>query len=112
MAATAGGLPLLLLLVAEGSAAVGGAGAAVSVTPAPCDGSEPSACPYYFHPPADTFYSVSINNQPSFVYQAETPAKCLSGPINCARHWNVQSQSFTLASADFSRCVFPFVSVT
>jgi hypothetical protein len=74
---------------------------AVSVTPAPCSGKDPSRCPYYWNPVQDTYYEVAVGGQPSFVYQAETPAKCKTGPINCARGWNVQSQSFTLASASF-----------
>ena len=91
-----------------------------SVTPPPCSGSDASHCPYYYTEPADSFYQVWINGQQSFVYQAEIPAKCKTGHINCARHCepqqplspprphhqqaprltagNVQSQSFTLAS--------------
>ena len=72
------------------------------VTPAPCSGDNPSACPYYWHPAKDTFYRVFVNGVHSFVYQGENPPKCSGGykaqPGHCASHWNVQSQSYTMAS--------------
>jgi hypothetical protein len=70
-------------------------------TPAPCNGT--GACPYYWHAPAERFYEVFVNDVSSFVYQSEIPSACKdrTGP-NCAFGWNVKSQSFTLASVDFS----------
>ena len=64
-----------------------------SVTPPPCAGSDASHCPYYYTKPADSFYQVWINGQQSFVYQAEIPAKCKTGHINCARHCEPQHPS-------------------
>jgi hypothetical protein len=100
---------LLLLLpptVAADSVSSHHAAGTASVTPAPCDGSDPSACPYYWRKPEDTFYRVFINGQESFVYIGEDPPKCTGGynaqPGHCASHWNVQSQSYTMASAAFS----------
>ena len=76
--------------------------ATVSVTPPPCDGSDPAACPYYWHPANDTFYTLYVNGRESFVYQGEDPPECSGGykaqPGHCAANWNVQSQSYTMAS--------------
>ena len=79
---------LSTLVVAAAAATAGGCvgGAAVRVTPPPCSGADPSACPYYWHTAKDGLYQVFINGQESFVYQAATPPKCQTGHINCARH--------------------------
>ena len=80
--------------------------ATTAVTPAPCDGSTPALCPQYWHSANDTFYEVWVNGLQSFVYQGEDPPECSGGykaqPGHCARLWNVQSQSYTMASADYS----------
>ncbi len=98
-------LILVLSLLSAGQAS-SRAAAPVSVTPAPCDGSDPSACPYYWHDHKDTFYKVFVNGAESFVYQGENPPECRGGykaqPGHCASHWNVQSQSYTMASANLS----------
>ena len=77
-----------------------------AVTPAPCAGSNTSMCPHYWHRANDTFYEVYVNGLQSFVYQGENPPECSGGykaqPGHCARLWNVQSQSYTMASADYS----------
>jgi hypothetical protein len=73
---------------------------AVRVTPPPCNGTDATACPYYFHQPADAYYEVLVNSELSFVYQSIASSQCKSG--KCASDWNVKSQSFTMASASFS----------
>ena len=71
------------------------------VTRAPCDGT--GSCPYYFHTPEQSFYEVKINGETSFVYQLEKPAACVQGgDVGCAWDWDVKSQSWTSASADFA----------
>ena len=75
-----------------------------TVTPAPCDGSSAAKCPYYWHKPQEEFYQVWVNGFQSFVYLGEIPPECSGGykaqPGHCARQWNVQSQSYTMASVD------------
>lgn len=74
----------------------------IRVTPPPCTGVDPSACPYYWKPVESRFYQVELNGIPSYVYQSELPSACADGSYKCARDWDVKSQSFTSASADFS----------
>ena len=89
--------------VLRSAAATSSISAGVSVTPAPCNGADPSACPYYYTKPADSFYQVFINGQQSFIYQAETPAKCKTGHINCARHCERQRIFSAAAGLDMHR---------
>lgn len=97
---------LLLVPAADHASSAALPAGTVSVTPAPCDGANPSACPYYWHEPQDRFYTVFVNGEESFVYQGENPPQCSGGykaqPGHCASQWNVQSQSYTMVSADFS----------
>ena len=77
------------------------------VTQPPCDGNDSRACPFYWHPPAETYYEVFVEGIKSFVTQNQLPTKCANNVtvnnkiVNCARKWSVKTQSFTSAAVYF-----------